>query len=129
VEKIWRRPGAGAGKSTLIKNISGVFRPDRGDVYLEDQRVTVASPRESRSLGIETVYQDLALAGDLSVGANIFLGREPVRRLLGLFPFIDNRRIKAEAMIRNSWACSIPKRESWARSSEDRAIRQRPGGS
>src|SRR6266446_10317437 len=67
----------GAGKSTLIKNISGVYQPDAGEIYLSGQTINVASPREARALGIETVYQDLALAEDLTVGANIFLGREP----------------------------------------------------
>ena len=86
----------GAGKSTLIKNISGVYRPDAGEIYLNGQTINVASPREARALGIETVYQDLALAEDLTVGANIFLGREPVRRLLGFLPIINNRRIKTE---------------------------------
>jgi ABC-type sugar transport system ATPase subunit len=86
----------GAGKSTLIKNISGVYQPDRGSIFLEGSRVTMSSPRHARALGIETVYQDLALAGDLSVGANIFLGREPVRRFLGVLPFIDNRKIREE---------------------------------
>jgi ABC-type sugar transport system ATPase subunit len=86
----------GAGKSTLIKNISGVYQPDAGEIYLNGQTINVASPREARALGIETVYQDLALAEDLTVGANIFLGREPVRRLLGFLPIINNRAIRTE---------------------------------
>jgi ABC-type sugar transport system ATPase subunit len=86
----------GAGKSTLIKNISGVYQPDAGEIYLSGQTINVASPREARALGIETVYQDLALAEDLTVGANIFLGREPVRRLLGFLPIINNRAIRTE---------------------------------
>jgi simple sugar transport system ATP-binding protein len=86
----------GAGKSTLIKHVAGVYRPDAGEVRLNGERLDLHSPAEARRLGIETVYQDLALADELSVGANIFLGREPVRRLLGLFPVIDNRRIRTE---------------------------------
>jgi simple sugar transport system ATP-binding protein len=86
----------GAGKSTLIKHIAGVYRADAGDIRLAGQSVSFASPREARKQGIETIYQDLALADDLSVGANIFLGREPVRRLLGLLPYIDNRKISTE---------------------------------
>ena len=54
------------------------------------------SPADARGLGIETVYQDLALADELSVGANIFLGREPVRRWFGFLPAIDNRKIRTE---------------------------------
>src|SRR5256885_3375375 len=76
----------GAGKSTLIKHISGVHRPDAGQMMLSGKPLEVSSPREARDLGIETVYQDLALADDLSVGANIFLGREPVRKIAGILP-------------------------------------------
>ena len=86
----------GAGKSTLIKHISGVYRPDSGEMLLAGQPLHLSSPRDARERGIETVYQDLALADDLSVGANIFLGREPVRRLLGLLPYVDDRAIRRE---------------------------------
>jgi simple sugar transport system ATP-binding protein len=86
----------GAGKSTLIKHVSGVYRPDAGEVRLNGVRLDLHSPADARQLGIETVYQDLALADELSVGANIFLGREPVRRWLGVLPVIDNRKIRAE---------------------------------
>ncbi|MGH7122443.1 MAG: ATP-binding cassette domain-containing protein [Acetobacteraceae bacterium] len=86
----------GAGKSTLIKHVSGVYHPDAGEIRLEGRPVRVETPGQARALGIETVYQDLALADELSVGANIFLGREPVRRLFGFLPIIDNRRIRAE---------------------------------
>lgn len=86
----------GAGKSTLIKHVAGVYRPDAGEIRLNGERLDLHSPAEARRLGIETVYQDLALADELSVGANIFLGREPVRRLFGLLPVIDNRRIRYE---------------------------------
>lgn len=86
----------GAGKSTLIKHLSGVYRPDAGEIHLDGKSVNLTSPRHARELGIETVYQDLALADDLSVGANIFLGREPIRRLLGLLPYVDDRKIRRE---------------------------------
>jgi ABC-type sugar transport system ATPase subunit len=86
----------GAGKSTLIKHISGVYKADAGEIRLAGELLTLSSPRDARHRGIETVYQDLALADDLSVGANIFLGREPVRRLAGILPFIDERKIKTE---------------------------------
>lgn len=56
----------------------------------------IDNPREGRRIGIETVYQDLAPADDLSVGANIFLGREPVWRLFGILPFVDDARVLAE---------------------------------
>jgi simple sugar transport system ATP-binding protein len=86
----------GAGKTTLIKLIAGIYRPDAGEIRLNGQPIPLENPREVRRLGVETVYQDLALADDLSVGANIFLGREPVRRLLGFLPVIDNGRIQSE---------------------------------
>ena len=86
----------GAGKSTLIKHISGVYRPDAGRMLLADKPLNLNSPREAREHGIETVYQDLALADDLSIGANIFLGREPMRRFLGILPYIDERTIRRE---------------------------------
>lgn len=86
----------GAGKSTLIKHISGVYQRDDGEILLEGQPVTFESPKQARKAGIETVYQDLALADELSVGANIFLGREPTRRWLGLLPVVDKRAIQQE---------------------------------
>jgi simple sugar transport system ATP-binding protein len=86
----------GAGKSTLIKHIAGVYQPDSGQMLLAGEPLAVRSPREARSRGIETVYQDLALADDLSIGANIFLGREPVRRFLGVLPYVDDRTIRRE---------------------------------
>ena len=85
----------GAGKSTLIKHVAGVHRADSGEIRLNGVPLDLHSPADARALGIETVYQDLALADDLSVGANVFLGREPIRRWLGL-PVIDNRRIRDE---------------------------------
>ncbi len=73
----------GAGKSTFIKMIAGVYEPDEGEVFFEGRKVPFAGPRATRDLGIETIYQDLALAENLDVGANIFLGREIKNRYLG----------------------------------------------
>jgi simple sugar transport system ATP-binding protein len=86
----------GAGKSTLIKIISGVFGADEGELSFQGQPVAFANPQEARARGIETIYQDLALADNLDVGANVFLGREPMTRWLGL-PVIDRRRMREEA--------------------------------
>lgn len=86
----------GAGKSTLIKHIAGVYKADSGEIRLEGRPVALDSPREGRRIGIETVYQDLALADELSVGANIFLGREPTWRFLGVLPIIDEAKIRSE---------------------------------
>jgi len=71
----------GAGKSTLIKIISGYHRAEKGQIYFEGEKVRISSPRDSRALGIETVYQEQALAPDLSVSRNIFMGREPTTAL------------------------------------------------
>ena len=83
----------GAGKSTLITAISGVFALDEGEILLDGRKVWFASPQEARDNGIETIYQDLALADNLSIGANIFLGGEPIKRILGLLPVIDRTRM------------------------------------
>lgn len=73
----------GAGKSTLIKILCGFHQPDSGAIYLDGKPVTLRSVEHARSLGIDTVYQDLALVGELTVYHNMFLGRELVRgRLL-----------------------------------------------
>ena len=87
----------GAGKSTLIKIVSGVHKPDAGQIVYEGQSVAFANPREARNIGIETIYQDLALADNLDVGANVFLGREPGRKLLGFLPAIDRKRMRRES--------------------------------
>jgi D-xylose transport system ATP-binding protein len=68
----------GAGKSTLIKGIAGIYAFDEGEIHFEGKRVTIAGPRDAAALGIEIVYQDLALADNLDVVANMFLGRERV---------------------------------------------------
>jgi ABC-type sugar transport system ATPase subunit len=73
----------GAGKSTLIKCISGVYQADEGEIYFAGRRSHFAQPIDARRQGIETIYQDLALANNLDVGANIFLGREVKRSYLG----------------------------------------------
>jgi fructose transport system ATP-binding protein len=70
----------GAGKSTLIKALSGALQPDEGEIRLEGELAHFRSPRDARRLGIETVYQDLAVAPALDIAANIFLGREQRRR-------------------------------------------------
>src|ERR1044072_4813030 len=80
----------GAGKSTLVKTLSGVIHPDEGEIRFEGEPVSIPSPVAARELGIETVYQDLALAPDLESSANLFLGREAVRSgLLGKLGFLD----------------------------------------
>jgi simple sugar transport system ATP-binding protein len=86
----------GAGKTTLIKAISGVYQPSAGEIFLKGKQVSFTSPQEARDQGIETIYQDLALADNLTIGANIFLGREPMRRAFGFLPVLDRAKM-AEA--------------------------------
>jgi ABC-type sugar transport system ATPase subunit len=86
----------GAGKSTLIKVISGVYVPSAGEVRFLGERAPFGDPQAARSRGIETIYQDLALADNLDVGSNIFLGREPMKRAFGL-PVIDRARMATVA--------------------------------
>jgi fructose transport system ATP-binding protein len=89
----------GAGKSTLIKVLSGAFQPDGGEILLDGEHVRFRSPLDARRVGIETVYQDLAVAPALDIAANIFLGRElrrggPAGRLLRA---LDKRTMRREA--------------------------------
>jgi ABC-type sugar transport system ATPase subunit len=87
----------GAGKSTLIKMISGVYRPDGGKIILNGNEVSFNTPNESRSAGIETIYQDLALCENLDATVNIFLGREPTHKRLGIFKTIDRGKMLSES--------------------------------
>ncbi len=87
----------GAGKSTLIKMISGVYTPDDGEIYLAGNKVEIASPRDAIAKGIETIYQDLALAENMDVPSNIFLGRETTRKVLGWFKVLNNDYMTKES--------------------------------
>jgi ABC-type sugar transport system ATPase subunit len=90
----------GAGKSTLIKCISGVHPADEGEIFFEGRRRHFARPIEAREQGIETIYQDLALANNLDVGANIFLGREVMRSYLGgLVRMLDEPHMLRESRL------------------------------
>ena len=92
----------GAGKSTLMKSITGVYPVDKGNVLFNGVDVTHIEPGKRREMGIEMIYQDLALAPQQDVANNIFLGREPTIRLFGFLPyFVDKAKIdkKAKEMI------------------------------
>jgi simple sugar transport system ATP-binding protein len=89
----------GAGKSTLVKCLSGVERPDSGEILLDGKVVTLDSPTAARAHGIETVYQDLAIAPDLDPAANLFLGRELRRSgLLGRLGMLDKVAMRRRAV-------------------------------
>ena len=83
----------GAGKSTLIKILTGVYAPTGGQIYIDGQRVNIRTPRDARMLGIETVYQDLALVNLMSISRNFFLGREIVRHI-GPLHWLDVREME-----------------------------------
>ena len=82
----------GAGKSTLIKTIAGIWTQDQGEILWEGKPVRLHSPKDAAALGIATVYQDLALADNLDIVQNMFLGREPVRHWV-----LDETRMEKEA--------------------------------
>jgi simple sugar transport system ATP-binding protein len=86
----------GAGKSTLMKILSGLYAPSHGDILFDGRTVQFASPKDARRIGIEMVYQDFALAGNLPIFENIYLGREPGRRILGL-NIVDLAKARAMA--------------------------------
>lgn len=88
----------GAGKSTLMKTITGLYAADKGSISFNGQDMMGMEPGARRSLGIEMIYQDLALAKQQDVADNIFLGREPVWRPFGFLPpIVDKARMDAEA--------------------------------
>ena len=111
----------GAGKSTLIKMVSGVYHPDDGQIFLEGEEVHTESPMEARNRGIETIYQDLALCENLDATVNIFLGREPMRRQLGILNVVDRDHMLTESeTVLNQLDIEIPNLQ--------RAMRQMSGG-
>jgi len=81
----------GAGKSTLVKTLSGIHQPDEGEIWLGDERLTHLTPTRARDLGVETVYQDLALCDNLNAVANVVLGQEPLRFRIGPIAILNKR--------------------------------------
>lgn len=111
----------GAGKSTLIQVISGVYAPDEGRILVDGKQVFFSTPMDARNAGIETIYQDLALATNLNAADNIFLGREILRKELGIFNVLDRKKMQSEAeAILNELDITIP--------GKTRAIRELSGG-
>src|SRR5690348_17432128 len=87
----------GAGKSTLVKIIAGNFPPSHGEIHFDGKAVHFTRPIDARAVGIEVVYQDLALADNLTAAANVFLGRE-LKRKLGPLTFLDHKAMAARAL-------------------------------
>jgi len=86
----------GAGKSTLMKILSGLFRPSEGELIFNGQPVSFSSPKDAQRLGIEMVYQDFALAGNMPIYENIYLGREPGTKF-GPLTIVDHKRARQMA--------------------------------
>ena len=87
----------GAGKSTLVKVMSGVVQPDHGDVFWEGQPTALRDRTDSAALGIETIFQDSALVGSMTIARNIFLGRE-IKGPLGFMRHAEMRRVASEIL-------------------------------
>ena len=88
----------GAGKSTLMKTITGIYRADSGAISFDGKDILPLDPGQRRRLGIEMIYQDLSLAKQQDVAANIFLGREPGKKLFGVIPgFVDKAEMDRQA--------------------------------
>jgi simple sugar transport system ATP-binding protein len=89
----------GAGKSTLVKTMSGVIAPDEGELLIDGQPVVLTSPQHARAMGIETVFQDLALAPELGPAENTFVGRELLKPgLLGRLGVLDRKEMRRRAL-------------------------------
>ena len=114
----------GAGKSTLTKVICGALAPDAGTLSFRGETTRVTSVRHAQELGVETVYQDLALAPDLSVAENLFLGREPLQRgfIGGRLAALDRR------MMRQAAQEAIAAAGITTLDSVDRSVRELSGG-
>jgi simple sugar transport system ATP-binding protein len=86
----------GAGKSTLMKILSGLFKPSEGELHFQGNPVSFSSPKDAQRLGIEMVYQDFALAGNMPIYENIYLGREPGTKV-GPLTIVDHPRARKMA--------------------------------
>ena len=88
----------GAGKSTFIKILSGVHKQDSGNFYFDGKLTHIKNAKDSMKLGIETIYQDSALAPTLSIARNLFVGREPTNYNIGSFGLMDRAKMATEAL-------------------------------
>ena len=111
----------GAGKSTVVKMISGAYTRDAGDILWQGAPADIDDPDDARRLGIETMYQDLALIPDLDAPGNVFLGQEPYRRWLGILPVLDRSAMATKTR-------ELLERVRIALPSMERPVRQLSGG-
>ena len=110
----------GAGKSTIINLLMGVYQPDEGEIYFEGKRVTFDSPRDSRATGIEPVYQNTAVVDLMNLWRNFYLGRE-VTKSFGPFSVLDKKKMKKKS-IEMMWDIGVHVREA------DESVQYMSGG-
>ncbi|MGA2611831.1 MAG: ATP-binding cassette domain-containing protein [Spirochaetia bacterium] len=110
----------GAGKSTIINLLMGVYQPDEGEIYFEGKRVTFDSPRNSRATGIEPVYQNTAVVDLMNLWRNFYLGRE-VTKSFGPFGVLDKKEMKKKS-IEMMWDIGVHVREA------DESVQYMSGG-
>ena len=82
----------GSGKTTLMNMLSGIYKPDSGQIFVDGKEVSIDSPEDSKRLGIGMVHQHFKLVDNYTVAENIVLGMEPKKRALGLFPMVDTHK-------------------------------------
>jgi len=88
----------GAGKSTLIKILSGVHRPDQGELLIDGRTVELRNPKHAMRLGIETIYQYNSMVPTMSIARNLFVGREPLKLSIAGFGIMDQKRMRLESV-------------------------------
>ena len=93
----------GAGKSTLMSILGGMYEPDEGEIYIRGEKVQISSPNHAAKLNIGMVHQHFKLVSDYTITENIILGVEPIKKLAGLFPYVDirNANRKIEELSKN----------------------------
>jgi simple sugar transport system ATP-binding protein len=88
----------GAGKTTLIKVLSGIHRPDSGEIRIEGKRVDIGTPKQAMNLGIETIYQTNSMVPMMSIARNLFIGREPLKLSLFGFGLMDQKKMREDSV-------------------------------